>query len=151
MRSAGLAAALVVLLTACGPSTTGLTTAGAESSTTPSTSTTAAASAVPTEELRRLAFAYWEAFNAYDADRVLSYLEAGYRTDREEPIRSEIKQIDTFGVQLGVEEESPPVVLGDDSAEMFLSLRNPLGVKRIRMAFQSIDGEWMITFAQETD
>ena len=27
------------------------------------------------DALRQLAFAYWEAFNAYDADRALGYLE----------------------------------------------------------------------------
>ena len=29
------------------------------------------------DALRQLAFAYWEAFNAYDADRALGYLEVG--------------------------------------------------------------------------
>jgi hypothetical protein len=100
-------------------------------------------------ELADLAFAYWEAFNAYEPDRVLSYLDKGYGTAREETIRSEIDQLSTFGVKLGVQEESPPVMLGDDTAEMFLELKNPLGVRRIRMAFERIDGEWAITFAEE--
>lgn len=95
--------------------------------------------------------AYWEAFNAYDADQVLAYLEENYRATREETIRSEVGQISTFGVKLGVQEQSPPVLLSDDTAEMFLDLKNPLGVRRIRMAFERIDGYWSITFAQETD
>lgn len=145
-RSTGPAAVLIVLLAACGESA--VTPAGGDgSATTAATSSTSPGA--PTEELRELAFAYWEAFNAYDPDRVLSYLEEGYRASREDPIRSEIRQIDAFGVQLGVTEASPPVMLSDDTAEMFLELKNPLGVKRIRMAFELIDGAWMITYAQE--
>ena len=44
------------------------------------------------DKLRSLAFAYWEAFNAYDADRVLGYLEESYRQQRDETIREEIGQ-----------------------------------------------------------
>ena len=95
--------------------------------------------------------AYWDAFNAYDADQALSYLEETYRTTREETIRAEINQIRTFGIKLGVQEEGLPVLLGDDTAEMFLEMREPLGVRRIRMAFERIDGDWLITFAEETD
>lgn len=103
------------------------------------------------DEVRSLATAYWDAFNTYDADLVLSYLEETYRATREEPIRSEIDQLSTFGVTLGVQEEGPPVMLGDDTAELHLELKNPLGVRRILMAFERIDGEWVITFAEETD
>ena len=35
------------------------------------------------DALRQLAFAYWEAFNAYDADRALGYLEEDYRQQRD--------------------------------------------------------------------
>jgi hypothetical protein len=95
--------------------------------------------------------AYWEAFNAYDADQVLAYLEESYRAARDEIIRSEIGQIRSFGVKLGVQEQSPPVLLSSDTAEVYLDLKNPLGVRRIRMAFERVDGDWAITFAEETD
>lgn len=103
-----------------------------------------------TEELRNLAFAYWDAFNVYDADLALSYLEETYRATRDQPIRAEIDQISTFGIKLGLQEESPPVLLDDDAAEMYLELKDPLGVRRIRMVFERLDGEWEITFAEET-
>ena len=100
-------------------------------------------------ELQDLAFAYWDAFNAYHPDRVLSYLEESYGMARAETIRSEIDRLSTFGVKLGVQGETAPVMLSDETAEMYLDLKNPLGVRRIRMAFERIDGEWAITFAEE--
>ena len=149
MPKAPLAAILLVVLVACGDSATETT---GVSATEPPTTTTTTASTVPkTVVFRDLAFAYWDAFNAYDADRVLSYLEETYRVAREATIRAEIGQISSFGVKLGVSEESPPVSLGDDQAEMYLELKDPLGTKRIRMAFGRVDGEWVITFAEQTD
>lgn len=119
---------------------------------TPSTLPAATSPADPSiEEVRQLELAYWEAFNAYDADQVLAYLEESYRATRDEIIRSEIGQIRSFGVKLGVQEQSPPVLLSSDTAEVYLDLRNPLGVRRIRMAFERVDGDWAITFAEETD
>ena len=56
--------------------------------------------------LRQLAFAYWEAFNAYDADKALGYLEEDYRRQRNEEVRGEIAQISLFRVKLGVSEET---------------------------------------------
>jgi hypothetical protein len=115
--------------------------------------TTTSTSAVDptTEQLRGLAFSYWEAFNAYDADLVLSYLEETYRATRDQLIRDEIGSISTFGIKLEVQEESPPVVLGDGTAEMFMELKEPLGTRRIRMAFEQIEGDWLIVFAEEFD
>lgn len=141
MRPARLAALSIILLVACREGTAVTTTSPAPATTVPNQAV----------EVRTLAFSYWDAFNAYDADRVLSYLEDGYRAIREDTIRAEIGQIDTFGVQLGVEEESPPVLLGEDEAEMYVALRNPLGVRRIHMTFALIDGTWIITFAEAVD
>lgn len=101
------------------------------------------------ETLRGLAFGYWEAFNAYDADRVLAYLEDGYRQEREEKVRTEIGRIDLFNVQLGVSEEAPPWIIDGGGREMYLTMKEPLGTRRIRMEFRDIEGEWKITFAQE--
>jgi hypothetical protein len=101
--------------------------------------------------VRDMAFAYWEAFNEYDPERVLSMLEDGYGAEREDTIRREIGQIRTFGVTLRVTESSPPVMLGSDTAEMFLDMKEPLGTRHIRMGFRLVDGEWLIDFAQETD
>ncbi len=101
------------------------------------------------EVLRQLAFAYWEAFNAYDADRALSYLEDAYRAERESEIRSDIGQIRMFRVKLGVSEESPPQMAGQGDWEMFLNMKEPIGTRRIRMAFTSVGGEWKITCAEE--
>lgn len=138
-----LIALSMVLLAACGEPAV-VTTTG------PGASTISTSSLDPTtERLRGLAFSYWEAFNAYDADLVLSYLEEAYRAARDELIRDEIDTISAFRVRLGIREESPPVVLSDGTAEMFIELKEPLGTRRIRMAFAQIDGDWIIVFAEE--
>ncbi|MDR9450396.1 MAG: hypothetical protein RI637_04170 [Acidimicrobiia bacterium] len=142
-RVISLVALSVVLLAACGEPAA-VTTTG------PGASGTSTSSVDPTtERLRELAFSYWEAFNAYDADLVLSYLEESYRATRHRLIRDEIDTISAFGVQLGIREESPPVVLSDGTAEMFMELKEPLGTRRIRMAFSRIEADWIIVFAEE--
>ena len=75
------------------------------------------------EALRALAFAYWEAFNAYDADGVLAFLEEGYGREREEKIRGDIGRLKLFSVQLGVTEESPPSMVDEDEWEMYLTMK----------------------------
>ena len=102
------------------------------------------------DELRQLAFAYWEAFNAYDAERVLGYLEEEYREQREEEIRDDIAMVKLFSVKLGVSEETPPWIVSDDERELYLTMKEPLGTRRIRMGFRDVDGEWMIVFAEES-
>ena len=101
------------------------------------------------DALRKLAFAYWEAFNAYDADRALGYLEEDYRQQQDSAVRDDIGMIKLFSVKLGVSEETPPQVVGNDEWEMYLTMKEPLGTRRIRMAFQKVEGEWKITFAEE--
>ena len=99
--------------------------------------------------LRQLAFAYWEAFNAYDADRALGYLEEDYRQQRDEEVRGEIQRIKRFRVKLGLSEETAPWVVSEDEREMYLTMKEPLGKRRIRMTFREVAGEWRITFAEE--
>ena len=99
--------------------------------------------------LRELAFGYWEAFNAYEPDRVLAYLEDEYRQQREEQIRTDIGRIDLFNVQLGVSEEAPPWIIDHNHREMYLTMKEPLGTRRIRMEFRDVAGEWKITSAEE--
>ncbi len=101
--------------------------------------------------IRKLAFGYWEAFNAYDADRALAYLEDEYRQQREEQVRTEIGRIDLFNVQLGVSEEAAPWTIDGGRREMYLTMKEPLGTRRIRMEFRDVEGAWKITFAQQVE
>ena len=103
------------------------------------------------DALRQMAFDYWEAFNAYDADRVLEFLEEGYGQEREEKIRGDIGRLKLFSVQLGVTEESPPSRVDEYEREMYLTMKEPLGTRRIRMAFREVGGEWKITFSEEVE
>ncbi len=150
-----LVTALVVLaVAACAaPSPTATPTPVLLTGTSPGGSTPVAliGASSDADTLRKLTFAYWEAFNAYDVERVLSQLEATYRAEREGQIRTDIGRIKTFGVKLGVSEATPPQASGDGQWEMFLNMKEPLGIRRIRMAFRQVDGGWKITYSQEVN
>ncbi|MCZ7661609.1 MAG: hypothetical protein M5U22_01015 [Thermoleophilia bacterium] len=101
--------------------------------------------------LRKLAFAYWKAYNAYDVDAALAYLEPGYRAARAKVVSSEINRIETFGVTLGISEKSPPLLTGPDQGEMLLDMKEPLGTRTIRMGFVRVGDSWWISAAEESE
>ena len=101
------------------------------------------------ETLRRLAFDYWAAFNSYNVENVLAYLEDSYRLERDSEIRQDLGRLKLFRVKLGVSEETPPQMTGPNEGEIFLLMKEPLGTRRIKMAFRKLDGTWKITYAEE--
>jgi hypothetical protein len=151
----------LVLLTGCQasatqpetpePAPTETTTQTTTSTAAKTTSSGAAALDGSLAELRDLAFAYWEAFNAYDTEQVLAYLETDYRLEREGAVQDDIGRLSTFGVKLGISELSPPVMLGTERAEMYIEMSEPLGKRRIRMGFLLVGGDWVIDFAEESE
>ena len=104
-----------------------------------------------TNRLRDLAFAYWEAFNAYDPERTLAFLEDSHRATVEDDIRSDVGRIRTSGVKLRVSEEAPPRLVGPGRAQMYLLLREPLGTRRIQMSFVQLGVDWKIVYAEEVE
>jgi hypothetical protein len=149
-----------VAAAACGGSDAGGTgasaqaTAPAAASGTSSPAASTAASATPMAEadaqaVRDLMTAYWTAYNAYDAEKALSYLEEGYRASQDKTVRSEIGQIKTFGVKLGVKEKSAPVLTGTDQSEMHIDMKTPTGGRELIMKFTRVGGTWMITDVEE--
>ena len=154
--------AATALLVSCGtsPSTitsievlTTSTTAASTTSTAGSTSTTPATttaiSAEDAQAVRDLAFIFWDAYNAYDPDRAISYLDEGYRPVKEAVVRDEIRRIKTFGVTLGMSEKTAPVLTGPDQAEMYLSMKEPVGTRTIWMKFARRSDAWTITYSEE--
>jgi hypothetical protein len=145
-----------MLAAACaGPAATAAPTPTASPTPTPA-ATPAPSAAAPLEStpadaeaLRKLAFAYWDAYNAYDIDTVLSYLEPGERAKREAGIRDEIGRLKTFGVKLGLSEKSPPVLSAPDRGEMLMTMKEPLGSRTMKMVFLHRDGRWWVTAADE--
>jgi len=118
---------------------------------TPTPTTATPSESDEADTLRQLAFAYWEAFNSYDADKVLGYLEEAYRQERESKIRGDIGRIKLFRVKLGVSEETPPRMTTPGEGEMFLTMKEPIGTRRIHMRFLKLEGEWKITHAEEVE
>ncbi len=141
-------AAAGALVAACGgtdsPATTATPDSGSSASTTPMPAADATA-------VRDVALGYWAAYNAYDAEKTLSYLDEGYRASQEKTIRNEIGQIKNFGVELGVNEKSPPVLTAPDQAEMYLTMKTPTGTRTVLMKFTLQGDVWAITFAEEVE
>ena len=103
------------------------------------------------EKIRILAFAYWEAFSLYDEELALSYLEEGFRLQREDSIRDAINELKALQFKLVVAEDTPPQISGTGDGKMFVLAKFPEGTSQIHMVFLKIDGEWRITDIQQLD
>jgi predicted small secreted protein len=140
--------AAATLIASCGG------TSGGGASPSAAVADSAAASAMPipaadAQAVRDMATAYWAAYNSYDIEKTLSYLDESYRPSQEKTIRSEIGQLKTFGVKLGVSEKSAPVLTGSDQAQMYLTMKEPTGSRTMLMKFTRAGGTWTITYVQE--
>ena len=107
--------------------------------------------ALDADRLREINFAYWEALNAYDPERVLAFLEDNYRAKVEDSIRTDIERMRSFSVTLGASEETPPQLISPGHAQMYVLIKDPLGTRRVQMDFLQIDDRWKITFAEQVD
>ena len=92
---------------------------------------------------------YWEAFNSYDADTVVSMYNEDYRAAREETVRSDISLMKMFKVTLKVKGENPPVLTAPNVGELYVRVGNPLGVSRVLMIFHKLEDGWKIVHAEE--
>ena len=151
MQRLAIVAIIALLAVSCAAPTPTPTPVPTPTPTPTATPTPISISAGEAEDLRLLAFAYWEAFNSYDVDRTLSYLEDSYRAEQEDKIRSDIGQIKTFRAKLHVSEKSPPEMISLTEGMMYLTMKEPIGTRTILMAFVKTGGEWKITFAEEAD
>ena len=101
------------------------------------------------EAIMQLVAEYWEAYNAYDADKVLGYMVEEYRREQEEAVRTNIGLLETFGAKLTPSEEGTPRQLENGDAQMHSKLMTPLGERRSHMIFRKVDGKWMIALSEE--
>jgi hypothetical protein len=106
-------------------------------------------SAAEQEAVRRVLTVYWAAYNDYDAERAIACLDESYRPAKEPVIRGEIRRLRTFSVTLGVREKSPPILIGPDEAEVFLSMSTPTGPRTVQMRFVRRDDTWAISYSEE--
>ncbi|MFC2058269.1 hypothetical protein ACFLTS_01300 [Chloroflexota bacterium] len=106
------------------------------------------------QAIRDMATAYWEAFNAYDAETAMSFMEDSWRVEHEEALRDELTRLKNGflfikNVKLDVTEESPPTVIGDNEVEMLFKLGTPLGDKHSYFRIVKIGDEWKVCFSEE--
>jgi hypothetical protein len=99
---------------------------------------------------RQVVYDYWEAFNAYDVEGVLDYLEESYRQLRADEIPGEIGQMEGAGVTLELEEEAEPVVTPEGIVVIQIKLIVPiLSDRHITYDLVKIDGDWKICDSEE--
>ena len=118
----------------------------------PTTNTTPPPATVTPEDVddaRQVVFEYWDAFNSYDVERALTYLEESYRQEREEDIRSDIGRMRTFGTKLGVEEEAEPAITPEGKVEIRIKLGTPIGTRHVTYHLVKVNEEWKIGFSAE--
>jgi len=130
------------------------TTATSRVSTAAASGEAAILSPKDTNAVRGAVMAYWKAFNAYDIDKVLSYLEDGWRQQDEGNLRREISQLKNGflfikNVKLRVSEESPPAPIGDGEAEMMVRLQTPVGFTHDYFRLVKIGDKWKINFSEQ--
>ena len=98
---------------------------------------------------RQVVFDYFEAFNQYDVEGVLAFLEESYRQDKAESIEEDIDRMKSFGAKLGVEEESEPVITPEGKIEIYIKLRTPIGAQYVTYQLLQESGEWKICLSEE--
>jgi len=145
--------AIVLVVAAALAASCGGTTSS-EQTTPPATPASSASGSTPISAadataVRDVAVAYWAAYNAYDAEKTLSYLDEAYRPSQDKIIRGEISQLKTFGVKLGVSEKSAPVLTAPDQAEMYLTMKEPTGTRTLLMKLTRTGDVWAITYVGE--
>ena len=142
--------ATAALAASCG----GTSSSDQQSSSSPTPASSSAGSTTPlaaedAQAVRDLALAYWAAYNAYDPEKAISYLDESYRPAQEKIVRDDIGRIKTFGVKLGVSEKSAPVLIGPDQTEMYLNMKTPTGTRTLWMKFARRGDAWTITYVEE--
>lgn len=95
---------------------------------------------------REVVFDYWEAFNNYDVEGVLSYLTESYRAEREEGIAGEIAQMQAAKVTLGVSEEAAPTTTTPEGkVEIKILIDVPiLPDRHVTYQLEKINDDWKI-------
>ena len=99
------------------------------------------------EAARQAVFAYREAFNNYDVEGTLAFLTESCRTEKEEGIRSDISDMESYGIHLAVEEEAEPTVTDDGKVVIYIKIDVLFpGQADRHVAYQviEVEGEWKI-------
>jgi len=139
----------IVISSGCSPS---VESQPPTASTTPTPTTSVQQATVTQEDVsdaRQVVYDYWDAFNSYDVERVLGYLQDSYRQESEESIKSEISKMKFFNVKLGVEEESEPVITPEGMVEIKMKLSTPIGAKHVTYILEKLNGGWKICSSVE--
>lgn len=100
------------------------------------------------EHLRQRTMELWEVYNKHDIDGLKAFYEEDYWNEQEEEIRSSIQLFKLLGVQISVEETSPPTEMEPGKWETRHKGSFPLGSLNMVFIYEEFDGEWLLTYAE---
>jgi len=101
------------------------------------------------EKAKQVVYDYWVAFNSYDVEGVLAYLEETYRQEKAATIETDIGRMKAFGVKLGVEAAGEPSITPDEKIEIKISLKTPIDTRHNTYRLVEVNGEWKICYSLE--
>ena len=106
-------------------------------------------------DAQQVVWDYWDAFNSYDVELTLSYLEESFRQERGETLTDEIGRMKfPFRIRIKVTKEAEPVITSEGIIgiiEIIMRLRTPIGAKIITYHLVKVNGEWKISEAIEEE
>ena len=106
------------------------------------------------EAARQVVFAYWEAYNSYDLEGVLAFLEESWREERADIIAQDMGQMESAGMTMGVEEEAEPEVTAEGTIAIKMFIDIPvifMSDRHYIYYLKNVEGEWKIYLAEEVE
>jgi hypothetical protein len=124
---------------------------------TPVDSTTAPAAGQPAnaitlediDKAKQVIADYWQAFNSYDIEGVLDYLEETFRQQKGAGLESDMGRMQAFGVKLGVAPAAEPAITPDGKIEIKIDLKTPIDTRLVTYRLTEVSGEWKICYLLE--
>jgi len=101
--------------------------------------------------VRALSDAYWNAWNEYDVDKVLSMLDEPFRKERGEEIRGNVQKLDRWNMSISVSEVTPPKLDTNGEVVMYVNVKKPLSTDLTQMRFKKVGFSWIITYASKDE
>jgi len=101
------------------------------------------------EAVRAVAASYWEAWNAYDVDKVRGMLDEAFRSQQGEQICSNIEKLDRWNMSISWTEVTPPKLDPSGEVVMYVTVKKSLSTDLTQMRFRKSGSTWIIVWASK--
>lgn len=122
--------------------------ASTETEATP-TATISPEEAAEIEAIRQVIKGYWEAFNSYNHEKLLTFMTDSWGEEAGDGYKSNMNSMRWLRIKIGVTEEDAPHLISPTEATTAVRLKTPIGTKIADYILLKIDGEWKINSSVE--